>query len=106
MDLKKIKYSPVGVKFVSNNKIREEFDTTQKRDETLAKINSKNAGIEAEPSRVLNPMIIVKGISKESPPQTLVETIISQNEYSDDNAGSHSQPLIALKFKKPKFQPL
>lgn len=105
INFKNTKYSPAGVRFVSNNKIRVEFDTKQQRDETLSKINNKNAGIKAEPSRVLNPMVVIKGISKDSPPQSLVETIMTQNDYTCDNVDPSPQATITLKFTRNNRNP-
>lgn len=105
VDFKKTKYSPAGVRFVSNNKIRVEFDTMQQRDDTLTIINSKNAGIKAEPSKTLNPMVIIKGISADIPPQSLTETILIQNDYNNDDDDPLTQPSITLKYTRKNRNP-
>ncbi|CAG4936217.1 unnamed protein product [Parnassius apollo] len=77
------RYAPARVQTVSHNKLRVEFDNEQQRDETLTRLlNSKV--VTAEPARKLRPMIILKGISVDTPTEELVDIIKMQNaELSD-----------------------
>lgn len=100
INFKNTNYSPASVRFVSNNKIRVEFDTKQQRDETISRINTENSEITAESSKVLNPMVTMKGISKDTSPDSLVETILNQNDYIKDLNDHPSTTPITLKFIK------
>lgn len=73
-------FTPAAVKFVSNNKLRVEFDSVDQREATLKKINTPDSKVQAEISKALSPMVIIKGISAEIPAEELVEAIIGQNE--------------------------
>ncbi|CAG4985428.1 unnamed protein product [Parnassius apollo] len=71
-------YAPTRVQPVSNNKLRVEFENVSKRDDTLTRLeNSKD--VKAEPVRMLKPMVILKGISKDVPSEDLVKLISKQN---------------------------
>nr|XP_049701290.1 putative 115 kDa protein in type-1 retrotransposable element R1DM [Helicoverpa armigera] len=72
-------YAPSRIQAVSNNKLRVEFETEQQRDETLKKLE-KSSQITAEPAKLLRPMIILKGISLDTPSEELVDVIRGQNE--------------------------
>lgn len=100
INFKNTNYSPAGIRLVSNNKVRVEFDNETQRDETLQRTNTSDSEIEAEPSKTLSPMVIVKGISKDTPPQSITETILTQNEYTNDNTVTPLKPELTLKFIK------
>ncbi|CAG5036674.1 unnamed protein product [Parnassius apollo] len=71
-------YAPTRVQPVSNNKLRVEFENVSQRDDTLTRLeNSKD--VKAEPVRMLKPMVILKGISKDVPSEDLVKLISKQN---------------------------
>lgn len=102
-DFRNTNYSPAGYAFVSNNKIRVEFDNTEQRNETLKMINTKkDQTIKAEEARMLNPMFIIKGISKETTPESLQEIIIRQNDL---NQNANQSPPITLKQVKNNKNP-
>lgn len=73
-------FTPAAVKFVSNNKLRVEFDSVEQREITLKKINSPDSKVNAEISKALSPMVIIKGIPSEISADELVEAIKNQNE--------------------------
>lgn len=73
-------FSPSSIKFVSNNKLRIEFDDPIHLETTLKKVNQTNSEISAEPCKKLKPMIILKGVSNEIPTDQLTDIIINQND--------------------------
>jgi hypothetical protein len=73
-------FAPANVKFVSNNKLRVEFDTEEQRRKTLDKIaDNKSSSITAEESKLLKPMVIIKGISQAINTNEICNIIIKQN---------------------------
>lgn len=78
INFKQVGYAPAGVQPVGKNKLRVEFDTTEQRDETLKRLEAV-PDIRAEPSRRLKPMVIVKGIYKQTATDELTQLIIQQN---------------------------
>ncbi|XP_072948355.1 uncharacterized protein [Epargyreus clarus] len=75
---KEVNYAPAGIQPVGRNKLRVEFDTADQRDETLKRLES-STDIRAEPSRKLRPMVILKGVYKDTPVEELTELIVKQN---------------------------
>lgn len=73
-------FSPSNIQYISNNKLRVEFDTVEHRETALAKTNQPDSEVTAEISKKLQPMVIIKGISAEVPPEELVDIICKQNE--------------------------
>lgn len=78
MNFKAVKYAPAGIQTVGKNRLRVEFDTTEQRDDTLNRLQPSD-NIRAEPSKQLNPMIILKEVSKHTPAEELTKLITSQN---------------------------
>ncbi|CAH0398460.1 unnamed protein product [Chilo suppressalis] len=74
----KVSYAPAGVPHLSNFKLRVEFDTAQQRDETLNRLKGASE-ISAELPKVLRPKFILKGVSRDTAAESLVETIKVQN---------------------------
>lgn len=103
ISFKDTNFSPASVKFVSNNKLRVEFDTETQRDEALRKANSKATVIKAEKSKKLKPMIILKGISEDTPAETLTEILYNQNDCIKNSTDDSSQ--MELRFQKNNRNP-
>lgn len=78
VNFREVTYAPAGIKPVGRNRLRVEFDTTGQRDETLKRMQASSE-IRAEPSRRLKPMIILKGVSKQTAPEELTQLIVRQN---------------------------
>lgn len=74
-------FAPAAVKYVSKNKIRVEFDSIEQRDATLIKANHPDSQVQAEASKCLRPMFIIKGIPADIPAEDLGDIIIGQNEH-------------------------
>ena len=80
VSFRKASYAPSRVITMSNNKLKVEFDTLEQRDETIKTVNSTKAcDITAEEAKKLKPMIILKGIVKQTPKEELIEVIKLQN---------------------------
>lgn len=92
-------FTPAGIQFVSNNKLRVEFDNPTHLETTLKKIGESHPEISAEVSKKLKPMFIIKGVSNDISPETLKELIINQND-SVNNLIKNEDDLI-FKFKRP-----
>ncbi|XP_052755583.1 uncharacterized protein LOC128201754 [Galleria mellonella] len=73
-------FTPANVKYVSNNKIRVEFDTQQELDTAIEKVNKPTSSVSAVIARKLNPMFILKGISNSTPVEELTDIITTQND--------------------------
>ncbi|CAG5030496.1 unnamed protein product [Parnassius apollo] len=94
-------YAPTRVQPVSNNKLRVEFENATQRDDTLTRLeNSKE--VKAEPVRMLKPMVILKGISKDVPSEDLVKLISTQNPELTHliDSESHDSENFRLRFKR------
>ncbi|CAK1588834.1 unnamed protein product [Parnassius mnemosyne] len=94
-------YAPVRVQPVSNNKLRVEFDNISQRDDTLTRLE-KSKDVKAEPVRMLKPMVILKGISKDVPSEDLVKLISTQNpelSHLIDGEGCDDES-FRLRFKR------
>ncbi|CAK1593611.1 unnamed protein product [Parnassius mnemosyne] len=81
---KKLTFTPADVKAVSNHKLRVEFDKQEQRDEILETINRPDSLVCAEIAKKLKPMVILKGIFKDTPVTELVDIIINQNTKIKD----------------------
>lgn len=71
-------YAPSKIRPVGNNKLRIEFQNEKQRDETLSRLNSGGA-IKAVQAKSLSPMVVLKGIHKDTPSGEIVDIITSQN---------------------------
>lgn len=92
-------FAPAAVKYVSNNKLRVEFDTAQQRDITLRKIEAKHdSQIRAEASKMLSPMIVLKGVPESIPTEDLTGIITGQNDSI--KAAAQSESDLVFKFKR------
>ncbi|KAL0803222.1 hypothetical protein ABMA28_017314 [Loxostege sticticalis] len=92
-------FAPAGVKFVSNNKIRVEFDSNEQREKTLKKINDKpDCPVHAELSKSLRPMIILKGVPADIPAEDLANILKGQNECIQDSITTDED--LLFKFKR------
>lgn len=96
-------FSPVNVKYVSNNKLRVEFDTEAQRDETLQKVDSCATEIKAEISKKLKPMIILKGVSQDTPSDILTDVIYNQNDCIKNLTDDSSQ--LVFRFARNNRNP-
>lgn len=92
-------FTPAGVQFVSNNKLRVEFDSEAHLQATLEKIDESNPYISVEVSKKLKPMFIVKGVNSDISTDELKSVIINQND-SIQNSIKDPNDLI-FKFKRP-----
>jgi hypothetical protein len=72
-------FAPSSAKFVSNNKVRVEFDTLEQRDKALSMTNDGNYDVMAESSKTLAPMVILKGVPADIQEEQLTDIIINQN---------------------------
>ncbi|CAH2225298.1 jg14537 [Pararge aegeria aegeria] len=91
-------FAPADVRRISKNKLMVEFDNVEHRDSTLAKINRQDSQITAEPSKKLQPMIILKGVSETIPHDQLVNIIVNQNETIKSSVTNESD--LVFKFKR------
>ncbi|CAK1543715.1 unnamed protein product [Leptosia nina] len=92
-------FTPAGVHFVSNGKLRVEFDRPEHLEVALKKIGESNPELEAEVSRKLKPMFIVKGVSSDISPDVLKTLIINQNDVIKNNIANEAD--LEFKFKRP-----
>ncbi|CAG5039732.1 unnamed protein product [Parnassius apollo] len=76
---KKYTFNPSEVKLVSNHKIRVEFDNQEQRDEILNAINHPDSLVNADIAKKLKPLVILKGIYRDTPVSELKEIIVNQN---------------------------
>ncbi|CAK1590674.1 unnamed protein product [Parnassius mnemosyne] len=76
---KKHTFNPSEVKTVSNHKIRVEFDNQEQRDEILNAINQPDSLVNADVAKKRKPLVILKGIYKDTPVSELKEIIVNQN---------------------------
>ncbi|CAK1545376.1 unnamed protein product [Leptosia nina] len=92
-------FAPAGVHFVSNGKLRVEFDRPEQLEVAMKKIGESNPEIQAEVSRKLRPMFIVKGVSSDISATDLKYIIINQNENIKANIRNEAD--VEFKFKRP-----
>lgn len=97
-------FAPANVQFVSNNKLRVEFDRDDQLETTLKKIGDSNPNISAEISKKLKPMIIIKGISTEITPESLKDIINHQNDIIK-NTTTENPNDFTFKFLRPNRNP-
>lgn len=103
ISFKDTNFSPASVKYVSNFKLRVEFDTESQRDETLRKVDGCASDIKAEVSKKLKPMFILKGISNDTPPETLPNIIYNQNDFIKNITEDSTQ--MTFRFTKYNKNP-
>ena len=89
-------FAPAKVQTVSNGKVRVEFDTAAQRDSALDKIK-RVPGLKAEESKRRRPLVIMKGVSKESEFEDGVKLMFTQNPSLKDS-GKESD--VSLRFKR------
>lgn len=95
-------FAPARVQTVSNNKLRVEFNSREERDDTLNRLNGAEH-VHAEPARMILPMVIIKGVSKDVPSEELVDIVIRQNtELSGLVVGDED---IRLRFLRKNRNP-
>lgn len=99
VSFKDTNFAPAGVHFVSNNKLRVEFDNETHLQTTLKKVGESNQYISAEVSRKLKPMFIVRGVNSDMSPEDLKLTIINQNDSIKNNIKDNCD--LEFKFKRP-----
>lgn len=78
VSFKDCNFAPTKVQPVSNGKVRVEFAEVQHRDKALRKLESVTS-IRGQSARRSNPLVIVKGISKDLTDDEAIELIIKQN---------------------------
>ncbi|CAG4941037.1 unnamed protein product [Parnassius apollo] len=83
ISFKKEKYAPVKMQTISNGKIRVEFENYKQCEEAITKTNQVE-GLQAEESKNRSPLIILKGITKETAKEELIEIISYQNSIPED----------------------
>ncbi|XP_037303440.1 uncharacterized protein LOC119193812 [Manduca sexta] len=71
-------YAPARLQAISKNKLRVEFERAEERDDTLKKLQGAPE-VRAEPARHLKPMVMLKGITIDTPPEQLTNIILEQN---------------------------
>lgn len=99
VSFKDTNFAPAGVHFVSNHKLRVDFDSEAHLQATLQKIGESNPYITAEVSKKLKPMFIVKGVNSEISPDELKSIIINQNDFIKSSIKDHND--LTFKFKRP-----
>lgn len=73
-------FHPYGLRHISHNKIIIELDTSEQRDIITAKLSSHpTSEVNFETPNTLKLMIMLKGILKTTPPDTLAHVIPNQN---------------------------
>lgn len=90
-------FAPARIQQLSNNKVRVEFESHRHLEVALHKASHPNSTIIAEEAKKLQPMIILKGISTQTPVEELVDTIYEQN---DCIKAACEKMNIILKFKR------
>ncbi|KAL0822124.1 hypothetical protein ABMA28_004258 [Loxostege sticticalis] len=88
-------YAPARVVPIRSNRLRVEFDTKAQRDETLQRVNN-TSNLKATPLGKLSPMVMLKGISKDTPSTELATIITTQNPSVGEVALTDKD--ITLKF--------
>ena len=78
VSFKDCNFAPSKVQPVSKGKVRIEFDEVQQRDEALRKLAFVTS-IRGQPAKRSNPLIIVKGISKDLTEDDAMDLITKQN---------------------------
>lgn len=96
VSFKKVDFAPARIQAVSNNKVRVEFDTVQQRDAALGKLTDVPA-LKSEESRRRRPMVILKGISKDTSFDDGVDSLVSQNPRLADVVKTSDS--LKLRFK-------
>lgn len=96
-------FAPVAAKFISNGKVRVEFNSKQERDVALSKTNDINAEVVAETSRSLRPMVVLKGVSVDVPAEDLVDIVTNQNQKLKETINDTNK--IKVHFKKGNKNP-
>lgn len=92
---KELKFAPLKVIPITHQKLIIEFDRPEHRDEMLRKIDSSSE-ISATIVKKLKPMVVLKGINRQTEKSELVETLIKQNtEIADLNPNPDD---VILKF--------
>ncbi|KAL4719336.1 hypothetical protein ACJJTC_010829 [Scirpophaga incertulas] len=94
-------FTPSHIKFVSNNKLRVEFDSEEQRQTTIDKVNlSANKLVKAEEARLLQPMVIVKGIANQIITEELSSIIIKQNSLISEVAVNTADLVFQIQKKQ------
>lgn len=91
-------FAPSNVRYVSNNKVCVEFENLEQRDIALNKTNKPNSPVNAEISKKLKPMIMLKGISVDTPTDELADILINQNENIKTTMTDKSD--LTFRFKR------
>ncbi|XP_053624461.1 uncharacterized protein Rv2082-like [Plodia interpunctella] len=91
-------FAPSQVRTLRNNTVKVNFDNAAQRDEIVARVN-RIPGLVAEESRLRKPLIILKGVSKETPKEELLDIISSQNQVAVDDL----RLCFLLKNRNDKF---
>lgn len=91
-------FAPTNIKYLSNNKIKIEFDKVEHRDITMKKIENPESKVRYEIPKNLKPSIILKGISTDIPSEELTTIISKQNDCIKQLIQSPQD--LEFKFKK------
>lgn len=96
-------FTPSKIKYISNNKLRIEFDSSEHRDITMKKTLKPECEINAEIPHTLKPSIIIKGIPLDIDHKELTSIIINQNDKIKQIINSPED--LQYKFKKNNKNP-
>ena len=80
-------FAPARMQRIGNNKLRFEFDDDKQRQSTINKIKNVDS-LECEDAKRLRPMMIIKGIHKDTDSKELIELIKAQNKTIEENVTS------------------
>lgn len=97
INFKDVNYAPSVVRPIGKNKLKVEFDTLPQRDETLKRLEMSTF-VRAEPTRKLKPMVILKGVSRETSKDHLIDIILKQND--EINQLKPTSDELQIKFER------
>ena len=80
-------FAPARMQRIGNNKLRFEFDDDKQRQSTINKLKNVES-LKVEDAKRIRPMMIIKGIHKDTDSKELIELIKAQNKTIEENATS------------------
>lgn len=91
-------FAPTHIKYLSNNKLKIEFDKIEQRDITMKKIEKPDSKVRYEIPKQLKPSFILKGIPTDIPSEELSQIITKQNDSIKNLLKSPDD--LEFRFKK------
>lgn len=81
---RQLKIAPLRISQCGKGKVKMELSNNGQREEILSHCKNINS-FKAEPAKLRNPLLILKGVSKETKQEELIEVIKLQNGISEDD---------------------